>query len=164
MGRKRKSAEKIWKFIRKMKAPYTVNDVSRITGVPRKVVDYYLYFLTRAGYIRVIYRNRLTNEKTFETVKVTGIKPVTVDQEKRIVFDHNTNEHFYIPPLAKESAREKIRKFLNRIPAEKPFTPGEVAQQLSINKGTTTAYLNELFRKGILQKLSKRPVTYRRAQ
>ena len=161
---KRKSAEKIWRFVRKMKDPYTVNDVSRITGVPRKVVDYYLYFLSRAGYVRVIHRNRRTNEKTFETIRVTGVKPVTVDQEKRIVIDHNTKERFYIPPLNRESAREKIRKFLSPITPEKAFTPKEVAQRLSINQGTVSAYLNERFKEGTLQKLSKRPVTYRRVQ
>ena len=164
MGRKRKSAEKIWKFIRKMKDPYTVNDVSRVAGVSRKVAEYYLCFLSRAGYVRVICQDRRTKEKTFETIKVTGIKPVTVDSKKRIVIDHNTNERFYIPPSNKESARERIKKFLDQISPEDVFAPEEIAQQLSINQGTVSNYLNELSKRGTLQKITRRPVTYRRAQ
>jgi len=162
--KKGEAAERIWRFLRKVNDVFTVNDVARITGVSRYVCGYYLRFLARAGYLRVVGVRNSTREKLYEVKKLTGWKPVTVDHNTYRLIDHNTETQKKIPKATgKETTRYKILLYIQSL--EGDFSPKEVSEAVGVNYKTTANFIRKLFKEGFLEQVSERPrARYRRAQ
>ena len=162
--KKGEAAERIWRFLRKVNDVFTVNDVARITGVSRYVCGYYLRFLARAGYLRVVGIRSSTREKLYEVKKLTGWKPVTADHNTYRLTDYNTDTQKKIPKATgKETARFKILSYIESL--EGDFSPIEVAKAVGINPKTTANFIRKLYKEGLLEQTSKRPeARYRRVQ
>jgi len=158
------AAERIWRFLRKTGGVFTANDVARITGVSLYVCRYYLRFLARSGYLRVVGVRSSTREKLYEVKKLTGWKPVTIDHNTYRLRDPNTGSQRKVQKEdARETARSKILAYIENLNGD--FSPKEIAEATGINYKTTANLIRKLLREGLLEQVSKRPrARYRRVQ
>jgi response regulator of citrate/malate metabolism len=154
------AAERIWRFLRKSSSIFTANDLARITGVSLYVCRYYLRFLARAGYLRVVGIKRSTKEKIYEVKKLTGNKPVTIDHNVYRLTDHNTGSRRKIQKgNAEETARSKILAHIEKLSGD--FSPKEVSQATGVNYKTTANFIRKLYKEGFLEQTSRRPARYK---
>lgn len=162
--KKGEAAERIWRFLRKSNGVFTANDVARVTGVSLYVCRYYLRFLARSGYLRVVGIRSSTKEKLYEVKKLTGWKPVTVDHNTYRLTDHNTGSQTRVcKEEKKETARSRILAHIENL--EGTFSVKEISEATGVNYKTTANFVRKLFKDGFLEQVSKHPrATYRRAQ
>ncbi len=131
--------EKAWAFVRKTKTPFTAWDLARIAQVSYNFARQYVRYLKSAGYIKAV--GKRGKEKTYRTIKITGIKPVKINHHKRVVIDTNTGEEI---PLKSQKRSEIQQNIWQTILELQTFTTSQIYNRTFINKDTIRHYLRYL--------------------
>jgi len=143
-------SEKAWAFVRKTKTPFTAWDLARIAQVPYSFAGKYVFYLTKAGYLKIA--GKKDKERIYRTVKITGTKPVKIDPNKRIVIDENTCEVYKIPITKRSEIQQRLWE---EIISLKVFTSNDLYQKTFINKKTIGAYLRFLKKAGYIIEIGR---------
>lgn len=141
-------AEKAWAFVRKAKQPFTSWDLARIAQVPYYYARRYIYYLTKAGYIKQV--GYIKNQKLYRTIKVTGIKPVEINHHKKQVVDYNTLKEYKV-----EETEKTYKTIWNFIMQNHIVTVSQVHASTGISRDTIRHYLVSLERNGYLESTRK---------
>ncbi|WP_457634714.1 helix-turn-helix domain-containing protein [Persephonella sp.] len=143
-------SEKAWAFVRKAKTPYTAWDLARIAQVSYSFARKYVRFLRDAGYLKVA--GKRGKERTYRTIKITGIKPVKINNHKKVVIDLNTGEEI---PLKTQKRSEIQHKIWQTILELQIFTTSQIYDRTFINKDTIRHYLRYLKKAGYIKEIGR---------
>ena len=143
--------EKAWAFVRKTKTPFTAWDLARIAQVPYSFARKYISFLRSTGYLKAV--GRREKEKTYRTIKITGIKPVKINNHKRIVIDTNTGKEIPVKPQKRSEIQQHIWQVILELQI---FTTSDIHSKTFIKKETIRNYLRFLKKAGYIRAVDKK--------
>ena len=144
-------SEKAWAFVRKAKTPYTAWDLARIAQVSYSFARKYIRFLRDAGYLKVA--GKRGKERTYRTIKITGIKPVKINNHKRIVIDTNTGKEIPVKPQKRSEIQQKIWQTILELQI---FTTSQIYDRTFINKDTIRHFLRYLKKAGYIKEIGRK--------